>query len=178
MGGSEAERARGISIWLVPDGEVRDRLAARIAEWGRRHGTPSFEPHVTLLGGIGGREGDVLGRGALLAASLRSLTIRLTGLRRSDEYFRCLVLEAERSPDLLAAHERASDLLGLRDRPPFLPHLSLVYGRLAAEDVSAAEEALRAIALPLRFEARRLEIHRTEGTVAEWRRLAAHPLSR
>jgi hypothetical protein len=159
----------------VPEGGVRERLAALIAELSRRKGTPSFEPHVTLLGGIVGAEGEVSRRGALLAASLRPLAVRLVALRRSDEYFRCLFLEAEPSPDLLAAHERASDLLGARDRAPFLPHLSLVYGRPAA--ASAAEEALRALALPLTFEARRLEVHRTEGAVPDWLRLAAHPLS-
>jgi 2'-5' RNA ligase len=164
-------------VWLVPEGDVRQRLAAAIAELGRRHGTPSFEPHVTLLGGIAGGEAEVLRRGALLAASLRPLAVRLVALRRSDEYFRRVFLEAEGSPELLAAHERASDLLGARDRAPFLPHLSLVYGRLAAEDASAAEEALHALTLPLTFEARRLEVHLTEGAVPDWRRLAAHPLS-
>jgi len=178
VAGSEGERARGISIWLVPEGDVREKLAARIAELSRRYGTPSFEPHVTLLGGIGEGEGEVLRRGALLAASARPIAIRLSAVRRGDEYFRCLFLEAERSPDLLAAHEHASDLLGARGRAPFLPHLSLLYGRLAAEDVSATDEALHAVALPVAFEARCLEIHRTEGTVPEWRRLAAHPLSR
>jgi 2'-5' RNA ligase len=161
----------------VPGGDVREALVQLIAALGRRFGTPSFEPHVTLLGGVGGGEEEVLRRGALLAASLRPLTIRLTALGSSDEYFRCVVLEADRSPDLLAAHERASDELGVRDRPPFFPHLSLVYGRLSAKDTSRAREALRSLALPLAFEAQHLEIHRTEGTVGEWRRLAAHPLS-
>jgi 2'-5' RNA ligase len=174
MAGSGTARATGISVWLVPEGDARETLAALIADLSRRHGTPSFEPHVTILGGVGGGEGEVLRRGALLAASLRPLTIRLAALGRSDEYFRCLFLEAEASPDLLAAHERASDWLGARDGAAFLPHLSLLYGRLSAQD---APEALGSVALPLAFEVRRLEMHRTEGAVPEWRRLAVHPLS-
>lgn len=177
MAGSEGGRARGISGWLVPEGDVRERLGALIAELSRRHGTPSFEPHVTLFGGIVGGEVEILERGARLAAALRPFAIRLMALGRSDEYFRCLFLEAERSPELLAAHERASGLFGARDSAPFLPHLSLVYGRLGAEEASEAVEALRSLALPLDFEARRLEVHRTEGAVPEWRRLAVHPLA-
>jgi hypothetical protein len=174
---SESARASGISVWLVPEGDVRETLSALIATLSRRFGTPAFEPHVTLLGGIGGGEGEALRRVALLAASLRPLAIRLATVGRSDAYFRCLFLEADRSPDLLAAHERASGWLGARDSAPFLPHLSLVYGRLGEEDAFSAREALRSVALPLAFEARRLEVHRTEGAVAEWRRLAVHPLS-
>jgi 2'-5' RNA ligase len=106
------------------------------------------------------------------------MVIRLEAVARSDEYFRCLFLRTDRSLALLAAHERALDVLGARvTGAHFVPHLSLVYGRLTAEEASDARETLGSIALPLALEVRRLEVHRTEGAVADWCRLATHPLT-
>src|SRR5205814_8683705 len=44
--------AIGISLWLAPGARARLRLRRLIAELAREHGSPVFEPHVTLLPGL------------------------------------------------------------------------------------------------------------------------------
>lgn len=44
--------ARGVSLWLMPEGEAGRRLGALIDRLAARLGTPAFPPHVTLLPGI------------------------------------------------------------------------------------------------------------------------------
>ena len=46
------------------------QLQAQITETGLELGGPHFEPHVTLLGGVRGREAEVVQTAALLAAEL------------------------------------------------------------------------------------------------------------
>ena len=53
-------RARGISLWLMPEGRARERLAALIDRLATRLGTAAFAPHVTLLPGLPGPETEVL----------------------------------------------------------------------------------------------------------------------
>ena len=70
---------------------------------------------------------------------------------------------------LRAWHVRTARAFGVRPDPDFLPHLSLVYGRL---DAGAKERIAASVAsdLATAFEATTLEVWRTEGPVAEWSR--------
>lgn len=159
-------RANGHSLWLRPEAELGDRLAALIADLARRLGTPAFAPHLTLLGGIPGAEADVLRATTLLAARLPSLTIRLGDATGSDAYFRCVVVAAEATPELQTARAQAAAAFGL-PVPPFFPHLSLVYGALPAATRDAVVGKIGS-SLAGSFEARAVHLWRTEGEVAEW----------
>ncbi len=171
----EPGRAKGVSLWLVPEGAVRERLGRLIAELARRHGTPPFEPHVTLLGGLVLPEGEVLAGAQGLTRSLGRPCVQLTVLDASDEYFRGLFVRVEETETLLAAHALAAQTFGGEAGPPFVPHLSLLYGHLTPD---AKREALSDLAgtFGTGFEAGQLQVVRTEGPPADWRVLAALPL--
>jgi 2'-5' RNA ligase len=164
-------RARGVSLWLMPEGEARDRLAALVARLAARLGTPPFPPHVTLLPGIEGlSEDDALVAGRALGATLRPFRVRLLGLEGRDEPFRCLFARAAADEPLLSAHSAAARAFGREPDPAFLPHLSLVYGTLPLEAKRslAAEVAFEA---SVSFEAASLHAWRTEGPVEDWREI-------
>jgi hypothetical protein len=172
-------RARGVSLWLVPADDVRVRLAERIGDFARRLGTPRFEPHVTLLGGINVPGESVIEKTQTLIPEFEPIHLRLTRPGRRDEFFRCLFLEVAPTPALTDAHRRARALFGKSDEPPFFPHLSLVYGTLAPEAKNALlleleqDASWRAKAC-----ASELWVVLTEGTVDEWRVLAKLPMAR
>lgn len=169
-------RASGFSLWLVPEGAWQARLARLIETLARRLGTPAFEPHVTLLGGAPGEEAQALAASAGLARALAPLELRLTSLDALDEYFRCVFVHVAESRELLAAHAAARVAFGAAEPAAFLPHLSLVYGDLSpAAKAPALREAEGAVGM--RLLVRRLELVRTQGTPAEWRRLAGWGLA-
>jgi 2'-5' RNA ligase len=167
---------RGVSLWLVPEGDARDRLQALIGRLAARFGTPSFPPHVTLLPGIEGRsEDDVLHATCALGATLRPFPVRLHGLEGGDQPFRCLFARAAADEPLLSAHREAAQAFGRAPDPAFLPHLSLVYGTLAlgVRESLVAELATEAA---LSFEAGALHVWRTEGPVVGWREIGVSPV--
>jgi 2'-5' RNA ligase len=168
-------RARGVSLWLMPEGDARAPLAHLIARLAERFSTPPFPPHVTLLPGIGGREDDVLAVSAALAAGLRPFPVRLRGVDARDEPFRCLFVPALPDEPLVAAHAAASRRFGREPDPAFLPHLSLVYGSLPPETKGPLARELGA-AVPGSIEAARLHVWRTEGPVEDWREVGTFPL--
>jgi len=161
-------RARGVSLWLMPEGEVGERLAARVATLAARLGTAPFPPHVTLLPGIEGlADGEVLAVSRTLAGGLRPLAVRLVGVEGRDEPFRCLFARASADTPLVSAHAAASRAFGRAPDPAFFPHLSLVYGALGAKVRERLAAELRSEA-DAAFEARRLHVWRTEGEVRAW----------
>jgi len=166
-----------VSLWLMPEGETHERLLSLIAGLARRFSTPPFPPHVTLLPGLlGPTEGDVLARSRSLAAALEPLEIGLAGVGGRDEPFRCLFAPAVLDPPLRAAHAAAARAFDRDPDPAFFPHLSLVYGTLAA----ATKRAVAAEVGPLvaaSFRAGRLHVWRTDGPVGEWREIGAFALA-
>lgn len=168
-------RARGVSLWLVPEGESRLRLASLIGHLAARLGTEPFVPHVTLLPGLAGREDAVLHLASALASRLPPLRVRLQGVEGRDEHFRCLFARAAADDPLRAAHAAAARAFGREPDPEFLPHLSLVYGTLAPETKGPLAVELGP-AVPGSIEAARLRVWRTEGPVGDWREIGAFPL--
>jgi 2'-5' RNA ligase len=167
--------AVGCSLWLVPQGETRDALAAVIESLVRARGGPLFEPHVTLLGGLTSCESEVVRVAERLAAGLAPFVIRLGSAGHRDALFRCLFLLADEDAALAGAHARALEAFGLPETQPFMPHLSLLYADLPSQE-RAALAAEIGDALACAFEATLLEVHRTEGATESWQRLAAFRL--
>jgi 2'-5' RNA ligase len=171
----EGNRARGVSLWLVPAGADRQRLDSLIARLAARLGTSPFEPHLTLLPAIDGSPASVAATARALAARLRPVAVRLESVEGRDEHFRCLVALAAPDEPLREAHAAAARAFGRQPDPSFLPHVSLVYGRLAPETKRAlASEVAPAAALA--FRAARLHVWLTEGPVEDWREVAALPM--
>jgi 2'-5' RNA ligase len=172
-----AGRARGVSLWLMPEGEVRDRIAALIARLAGRFSTPTFPPHVTLLPGIEApSEGEVLEASRALSRRLRPLEVGLQGVEGREEHFRCLFVRAASDAPLVAAHAAAARAFGREPDPEFLPHLSLVYGTLAPETKGPLAAELGS-GLPGSFAATCLHVWRTEGPVGDWREVEVFPLA-
>jgi 2'-5' RNA ligase len=165
-----ATAASGFSIWLMPPGELHERLSGLIATLGRRLGTPVFEPHVTLLGGIEQPRETVLASAASLAEGLRPFEVRLGGADHRPEYFRCVFLTAE-GDALRAAHARAKEAFGRRHEL-FEPHLSLVYGDLPAGRREALLTEIGA-GFDSTFEVRALSVYSTAGEPAAWLRVGS-----
>jgi 2'-5' RNA ligase len=168
-------RARGLSLWLMPEGSVRDRLAALVGRLATRLGTEPFPPHVTLLSGIADAEDDVLRAAAALAPALPPLGLSLGPVLGGEEHFRCLFVRLAADEAIRSAHAAAARAFGREPDPAFLPHLSLVYGALPPETkrrlaVEVADE------VAVSFEAARLHVFRTEGRAGDWREVAAFRL--
>ena len=165
-------RAKGLSLWVMPEGRVREGLAALIGGLAARLGTAAFAPHVTLLPGLSGPESEVLARARVLATELTPLSLGFSGVDGTGEHFRCLFLRVAPSPALRDAHARAAHRFGREPEPSFDPHLSLVYGMLDTGLKVDLKHALGPLAPPS-FEGRCLHVWRTEGRVGEWREVAA-----
>jgi Cyclic phosphodiesterase-like protein len=167
--------ARGVSLWLTPEGPEAQAVGALLSELSCRFGTPVFGPHVTLMAGLALHPDAVVGRCRELARGLHPIPLRFLSVQRGADYFRALYALA--SPDLpiLDARQRAEALFPAHPRESFLPHLSLLYGALPGETMRLLAEEVGS-ASPPSLLLYTLEVVSTEGPVSAWRSLARLPL--
>ncbi|MBI2172728.1 MAG: 2'-5' RNA ligase family protein [Candidatus Aenigmarchaeota archaeon] len=122
------------SIWLVPKGDVNKRLSVIINELSEKHNSPRFIPHVGLVGGFTGDEGDLISKTKSLSEKLRPFNVMLTDVSRRDEFFRSLFIMVEKTPEFMAAYGAARAMFNcygeLYDPEKYMPHLSLIYASL------------------------------------------------
>jgi len=124
------EKLPHYSLWLMPKGEVRRRLAEAILDLSREYSTPGFEPHVTLAGGIVGPAREVALRMKDLARRIPPFAVRLTTVDGLEDYFRCLFMRVAQAHPVMSANAAAREIFRLPNQPSFMPHLSLLYGNL------------------------------------------------
>lgn len=168
-------QAKGVSLWLTPEGPESQAVGAVVSELSCRFGTPTFAPHVTLMAGLELHPDAVVGRCRELARGLHPFSLRFLGVQTGTDYFRSLYVLA--SPDLpiLDARKRAETLFAAHPRESYMPHLSLLYGSLPAETARLlAAEVVPAA--PPSLVLRTLEVVATEGPVSDWRSIARLPL--
>jgi 2'-5' RNA ligase len=159
------------SLWLMPAGEVRQRLAETILDLSREYATPVFEPHVTLAGSIVGQAREVTSKMEDLARRIPPFTIRLTAVDRLEEYFRCLFVRVATTHPIMTANKAALEVFCLEEKRAFMPHLSLLYGSLPS---SLKKRIIASLArqFELEFKVSSLHLYRIRNEPAAWRRVA------
>lgn len=124
------------SLWLVPARPERDALRQHIDALAAELGTPTFEPHITLVSGV---VDDARAAAAVSAVAARRapLTLRAGPTEHGPERFKALyvVVDDARIGDLAA--ELAGELGVAHDPAGLAPHLSLAY----IEDLPCATRA-------------------------------------
>ena len=168
---------RDYSLWLLPPPRESAAWRALIRRLAAAFDAPVFEPHVTLLGGIAAPPSQALAAAREWAQSSPPLSARPRAIACLDEYYRCVFVELEKTPELLAARRRAERIFK-RAGGAYLPHLSLLYGRYDAATkrraVAAVGEPSRA---PFRLSCAALVEMGTGGAPADWRVAEVFPLA-
>ncbi len=163
------------SLWLMPKGEVRRRLAEAIVDLSGKYSTPAFEPHVTLAGGIVGPAREVESKVKDLARRIPPFTVRLTTVAGLEEYFRCLFVRVAQTRPIMSANEAAREIFRLPKRPAFMPHASLLYGSLPSKEKERIIASLGR-RFELEFKAATLHLYLIKREPEAWRRVASRGL--
>ena len=172
---SQKSSGENHSLWIVPTGDVRDRLSLVLNRLSAHYGAPVFPPHVTLLGSFVGPRSELIHRSAQVASALRPFVLRLNEIEFLDAYFRSLFVRAALTELLRRAHRTACQAFGRRREPALMPHLSLLYGDFppSLKEKMIAEIGPR---LDIQFKVRSLHLYRTHGEPSHWRRVESFGL--
>jgi 2'-5' RNA ligase len=162
-------KAKGCSLWLMPTDKAYDKFSDLIKRLTEEYNSPLFEPHVTLLGEMTQSDEEVIKRAEQLVRGQRSFPITLRTVDYQDFYFRTLFVRADRSEPLVALHNRAREEFEMQDIPPYMPHLSLLYGNFSQ---AVKESIIAAIGReqPAEFMVNSVHLFKTDGEANTWYR--------
>ncbi len=154
------------SLWLMPAAEDGARLAGVLANLSGRFGTPLFTPHLTIAGDTD-RPVTQLSAEIAAAARGRGLLRGCVGIETSESFFRSFYARFAVSDPLAALKQR----LDPQAREPFLPHVSLLYGPVAAgpKAEAAAQVSAALTGRPIRFDRLCVVTSGQDVPIADWR---------
>lgn len=158
------------SLWLRPFGDTAFSIQQRINKLSKNYGTPSFEPHVTLLSGIRYGETELIQLTETLAGALKPFDLLLTKAGYRDKFYRSLFVHIKKSDELMNAYKTALRLFDYEEEEEYMPHLSLMYGDISQEE---KERILSVMGreFHIRFEVHSLLLVNTEGKPDEWEKI-------
>lgn len=156
------------SIWIVPSGDFYSEYKRIIQEFSKEFGTPEFDPHVTLLGGLTGTYADIFEKTKQLAALLKPYLLELENFGYEDYYFRSLYIKVRQSEKVMEAYKTAIKVFKVPDPQPYMPHLSLLYGNISLAEKRAATSRIQ-FEVNRSFRVDQLSLYLVSGKVNEWR---------
>ena len=137
-------RSDGYSLWMRPSEEnVHMLLREKMAGLAALYGTPTFEPHVTLVEQISIDLRTMARKTKKLADSLQPLRITLgeIGLSGNDDLCKSIYIKAEATDELLNAESIALKAFPEgKTTQAYQPHLTLLYASMPRKE---AERLIR-----------------------------------
>jgi len=181
------------SVWVKPSASSRtgQRLLGVIKDLAADYDAYTFEPHVTVLAGIGGPQEAVLAAVEQASKQLAPTDYRFSQVKSGTFYFQCVFLLVQASAEVHRAHQVTKSALLKQGvalhlpNPEYMPHLSLLYADLdedvklgIAEKLGHGSEGEQLLAEG--FQAMSLVVLRTDPSdkqMTSWEQIAEFPLS-
>jgi 2'-5' RNA ligase len=157
------------SIWLIPSGDIYDSLSRIISSFSVRYQTPLFIPHITLIDSLTGSIDDVSQKIFQLVSLIHPFEIRLERLDHLEEYFKCLFIRVEKTTQIMQAYLRAITIFNIKTDFEYMPHLSLLYGKLKREEKDHIIKSLRVEEYKINFSVNNIAIVQITGHPESWR---------
>jgi len=170
-------KVKGYSIWCIPDegSELYITLQRHVADLSLRFDAPIFDPHVTLIGWLKGDTDEIVEKTMHLARQTKPFEIRLNGIGLTNDPLKCLYIGVQPSSELQDANALARKIFGKKDRIPYAPHLSLLYGDFPRKDREEAARDIRDV--DASFAVSQFHLYDTNDEPLQWHRTARIPLT-
>lgn len=160
----------------MPNSDDEAFLSSLVRDLGERFGTPLFAPHLTLRGDTETPLAELTEEIATAARLVPVFAEPIGAVETTEAFFRAFYARfAVSSP--LAALKRCLDPAAAEE---FMPHVSLLYGSLAAEvkAPAAAEFGQRLTGRAITFDRICVVSSGQDVPIADWSILATEPLKR
>lgn len=130
------------SIWLMPAAADGPLLSGIVTGLSQRFGTPLFTPHLTIAGDTDRPVTTLAAAIAEAAREVGAFAETVAGIETSEAFFRSFYARFAIAPPLAALKQQ----LDGQATEAFMPHVSLLYGPVAAgPKAEAADEVSRSL---------------------------------
>ncbi|QRW00115.1 CPDase domain-containing protein [Ceratobasidium sp. AG-Ba] len=117
----------GLSLWLVPSPDERDRLQLVLDRLAKDANGPAFQAHITL---VSVPNTTPLPFPSLNLDKFNPMALKCLQVQAGQTYFQSVLIAVDLSPELRSLHDSVRDALNrpLPSGSSYFPHFSLFYG--------------------------------------------------
>lgn len=156
------------SLWIRPSQAQIDELTKIISRLSHRYRTTPFPPHITLLSNVTAPINTIDKTCRKLIELHQAFDIALKEIAFTQDYYRNLYILTKADTLLTTLYEDTKNMLSGETDDIYMPHISLLYGKLDAKKQHSLKEELRG-SYANTFSCQRLDIYNTTNNVSEWR---------
>ncbi len=122
------------SVWLIPSrNSAYAELRNAINKISYKYSTPSFEPHVTLIGRLLVPEALAIEKISAISNMVGQIKVEFDQIDRTDKYFKSLFVRVKKSDALSIAANITREAFQEKHMSEYMPHLSLMYANMPSE---------------------------------------------
>ena len=162
------------SVWLMPEGNVKDQLINVIHLLSTEFGSPNFDPHVTLVSSLLGNEKELLQKTEIISKKIKPFEIFFEGIAFLNEFFRSLFLKVNSNSKLQKARNISCYNLNWYDHD-YIPHLSLAYGDYNKKEKQKMISSIKL--LPDGFSVDHIFLAHNDEVNLKWKVIQSFPLT-
>ena len=155
------------SLWLRPIQSQIDELTKIMSDLSHQYRTKPFPPHITLLSNIPVELNTIKQACTKIVDQTQEFDIPLQNIAYSETYYRNFYIQAELTPALTDVYESTKKLLNYTPDEDYLPHVSLLYGKLSIETKEKLNLQLDKN-YPKKLICNRLDLYSSSGNVSDW----------
>jgi len=161
-------------LMLPSTSRICSTLKSTLSKLSRKYNTPYFEPHVTLITGVGCSEKEAIQKTAKIASTIKPYTIELENIGHLNKYYQSLFVKTRKTPEVMDANLVSRKIFGQETNSKYMPHLSVIYGNFSEE---TKKEIIKKIGKPSgSFMVREIQLFSIAGEVKDWYRIKIFPL--
>lgn len=116
-----------LSVWLVPQESEKQELSATVNKLAQENSSPSFNPHLTLLGDVFMSFEDLKSAVDEVFINQTPFQVKSTDINQSEAFFKTVFIEFKINETLKKVFESLSQKTDKRGIDTFKPHISLMY---------------------------------------------------
>lgn len=154
------------AIWLLPDTNDTEYLSRIITNLSHKFNSPTFLPHITIYGLVDAHLSVVEDAVTNAISNLNSFTVKKSGINYLDDIWKTIFINIFPNQELESINEKLAQKLGQYANYEFLPHISLMYKKLAeSEKVKIIDD----LDIKNEFAMDRVAIQQYSENVNEWK---------
>lgn len=161
------KQGNSYSLWLRPSQTQIDELMKIISRLSHRYRTTPFPPHITLLPSVASNINNLVEICTQITKQFSVFDILLEEIAYTPAYFKNLFICAKIEDPLIELYEQAAKFLDYQPNKAYMPHLSLLYGKLDEKKQQALKEELTNSYTKV-FSCQRLDLYNTTNHESQW----------
>lgn len=158
------------SLWLKPEGGINKKFSRLIKSLSDEYAGPSFDPHVTLLGGLKMEKETVIDK--LQQIDFKPVEIHLDDVGCKDNFYQSLFVHVK-NDEIYQLREQCDRIFSKSEE--YMPHLSLMYNDIPIEEKETLATSVGNFS-GTQFTARNIHVVSTGGKPEQWEEVFVYSL--